>query len=253
VRMTSIDIEVISSEQGSLSRTCSFKLGSRKVVTPSRAIGVTLSKKPELEGASGLIGNNFIPLGEAYIRVSYEQLDKMVNDTDGTGSAISSKLSLRLSQLKEAGCVPYILFSFTNNEGIPYNRLPEKRILDLIFDILWGTKGNSIIVPPILGALGSEQEYLSLISRLKEKVNAANHRNEIPLAAMIPAAYRLVAPHIVEEYWKAGCRFFALDFEGKKFGAFGYIIERLESSLAELSKRDGEPYVRIQFANLAWR
>ena len=241
--MTSIDIEVISSERDSLSRTCSFRLGSRKVVTPSRAIGVTVSKKPELDGASGLIGSHFTPLGEAYIRVTLEQLNKMVNDTDGTGSTISSKLSLRLSQLRDAGCAPYILLSFVDSQGVPYNRLPDKRILDLIFDILWGTKGNSVIVPPILGALSTEKEYLSLITRLKDKLEAANHRNEMPLAAVIPAAYRLVAPHIVEEYWRIGCRFFAMDFESKKFGAYGYIIERLASSLSELSKRDKEPYI----------
>lgn len=250
--MAEVKIEQISTDKKTLSRSCIIKIGNRSMVTPTRAVGVTSTKRLELDAAAPYIKGKNATFGEAYGRLSIDVLDSIINDksekdneskdNDKIGKNFSTKMAARLTQLKEAGCIPYLIIQFTDENGNPYNKLPSDKVLNLLFDFLWGTDGNSIIIPPLMGALSSEKEYVQFINRLEERKNSSIDRKDLPIIAVIPPVYRLVAPDIVERYWKIGCRIFALDFENKKLGAYGYIIERLHSTLSTLSKQDGESY-----------
>ena len=237
-----IEIEEISNEPGSLSRSCRIKVNHKSVITPTEAIGVTQSDRTQLDAATSQVNSHFVPLGEVYARVSLDFLTKVIED-DNFGRQFSLRLATRLDQLRDIGTVPYLMLSLVDNEGNPYNRLPPPKILQLLFDFLWGTNGNSIVVPPILGAFHEEGEYDKFISALEKRQKACIDRKFLPIMAVLPSSYRLIAPRIIERYWKIGSRVFAFDFENKKYGAFGYVIEKLHSELTELKKRDREPYV----------
>lgn len=250
--MTELVIEEVSSDKKSLSRSCNIKINNTRITTPNRAIGVTSTKKIELDAVAPYLGGKNATFGEAYGRLSIDILASIVDNKrkkgttykngDKLGENFSTKMALRLSQLKEAGCVPYLIIQFTDENGNPYNKLPSDDVLNLLFDFLWGTKDNSIIVPPLMGALSSEKEYIQFISQLEARKKSCIDRRDLPVIAVIPPVYRLVAPNIVEKYWQMGCRIFAVDLENKKLGAYGFIIERLRSTLSELSKNDKEPY-----------
>ena len=239
--MSEIEVEEISKDKESLSRACIVSVGSRKIPTPTRAIAVTRSSTTQLEGAIPVISGDFRPFGEVYAQVSIGFLANLI-EHDEEGRKFSGAISHRVSQLRQAGVVPYLVLSLLDNEGNFYPRLPPKNVMTLLFDILWGTEGNEVIVPPLLGILETESEYVKLIDAIEGRRRSAVDRNHRPVMAVVPSAYRLVAPEIVERYWKMGCRFFAFNLENKKLGAYGYIIERLHSELTALSKRDKESY-----------
>lgn len=232
--MTSIDVEEISKESKSFARSCRLKIGGKKIITPTRAISVTRNNRRDLDFASPLINKHFIPFGEVYASVSLDFLSQVIDD-DRLGQKFSSILSTRLSQLKEAGTVPYLMLTLVDNKGNPYNQFPSQRILQLLFDFIWGTPDNSIIIPPIIGTFPDEKQYSKFLDSLENRYQASIDRKSLPMMAVIPSAYRLIAPKLLERYWDMGCRLFAFDFENKKFGAFGYIIEKLHSELNELS------------------
>lgn len=240
--MTFVDIEEVSKEKNSLVRSCRIKINGGTIITPSRAVSVTKSNIEELKVSSTLINNQFLPFGEVFVRVPLDFLSKIIDD-DYEGQKFSSILSTRLSQLKDAGAVPYLILSLVDSEDNPYNKIPPPRILDLLFNFIWGTPNNCIIVPPLIGVLNDDKEYIKYIASLEKRQEERIDKKPLPIMAIIPPVYRLVAPELLERYWKIGCRIIAFDFGNKKYSAFGYVIEKLHSELTELSKRDKEPYV----------
>jgi hypothetical protein len=239
--MTDIEVEVISSEKESLIRSCKIKVNGRYVLTPSRTISVTKSSKMELDVTESLIQRNNPPFGEVYTRLSLDDLSKILVD-DQSGKQFSQNLALRLEQLKSKGAIPYIVLALVDSNGNPYNQLPEDRILQLIFDFLWGTPNNSIIVPPLTGVFPGEEQYFRMIQALDERRKANIDRKALPIMPVIPSAYNLIAPSILEKYWEIGCRIFGFNCENKKYSAFGYIIERLHIELSKLSAQSKESY-----------
>ncbi|MDG7030009.1 MAG: hypothetical protein JRN38_07190, partial [Nitrososphaerota archaeon] len=228
-------------EKGTLCRAFEIKAGGKKVRTPTRALNLTRNSKVELDATKHLVGTKFTPFAEVFARVTPDVLSKII-DSDPTGQRFSSELNLRLNQSREAGAVPYLVLQLTNNDGSPYNQVPPKRILDLLFNLLWGTPGNSFVVPPLLGALQNESDYVGLFKMLKERIESRTERRELPLVGLVPSSYRLVAPRLIQGYWNLGCRLFAFDCENKKTAAFGYVLEKLHQELTPLSRGSREQY-----------
>ncbi len=240
--MTFVDIEEVSKEKNSLVRSCRIKINGGTIITPSRAVSVTKSKIEELKVSSTLINNQFRPFGEVFVRVPLDFLSKIIDD-DYEGQKFSSMLATRLGQLKDAGLVPYLILSLVDNEDNPYNKMPPPQILDLLFNFIWGTPNNSIIVPPLIGVLNEDKEYIKYIAALEKRQKDRIDKKPLPMMAIIPPVYRLIAPELLERYWKIGCRVIAFDLGNKKYSAFGYVIEKLHSELNVLSKRDKEPFI----------
>lgn len=240
--MTFVDIEETSKEKKSLVRSCRIKINGRTIITPSRTISVTKSNIEELKIASSLIDNQFLPFGEVFVRVPLDFLSQIIDD-DSAGQKFSSILSDRLKQLKDSGIVPYLILSLVDNEDNPYNKIPPPRILDLLFNFIWGTPNNCIVVPPLIGVLNDDKEYVKYITAIEKRQKESIDKKPLPLMAVIPPVYRLIAPELLERYWKIGCRVMSFDFGNKKYSAFGYVIEKLHSELNILSKRDKEPYI----------
>ncbi|MBI5001204.1 MAG: hypothetical protein HZB92_06750 [Euryarchaeota archaeon] len=240
--MPNLEIEEIAKESGSLSRTCHLRINQKDLITPTRALGITRSNTSDLDALETVIDSKFTPLGEVYAQISIDFLAKVLED-DNVGKDFSSKLSLRLCQLRDKGVIPYLSLTLTDSEGTPRNRIPSIKILQLLYNFLWGTEGNMIIVPPIFGILNNEREYLKLLTSLEQRQKANIYRNHKPIMAVIPSSYRLIAPHIIKRYWENGYRIFAFNCENKKYGAFGYIIEKLQLELNELSKNDHDEYI----------
>ncbi len=240
--MDFVDIEEVSKEKNSLIRSCKLKINGRTVITPSRAISVTKPNIEELKVASSLIDNQFLPFGEVFARVRLDFLSQIIED-DYVGQRFSSILADRLGQLKTAGAVPYLILSLVDTEDNPYNKIPQPRILELLFNFIWGTPNNCIIVPPLIGVLNDDQEYVKYFNALEKRHEERIDKKSLPMMAVIPPVYRLIAPELLERYWKIGCRIIAFNSDNKKYGAHGYVIEKLHSELNELSKKDKEPYI----------
>ncbi len=240
--MPEITVESIVDEKDALSRSCRVKVNHSTILTPTRAVGVTHRKRTELDALRQTGSQKYHALGEFYTKLSIDQIDRIAHD-DEFGRSFSTRMTARIAQLRESGAVPHIVLALVDEAGNPFGKVPQQKIRDLLFDLLWGTEGNQFIVPPLLGALNSEKEYLSYIQALESRMKASTSRRDLPIAALIPSVYRLVAPRVVKRYWDMGCRLFAVDLESKKFGAFGYVIERLHLELTEMSKRDKEPYI----------
>lgn len=236
-----MNLEIIAREPRTLARAARLTIGNRHVLTPARTIGLTRSDKVELDVARQVLSPNAAALAEVYARVTPDTLAK-IHDDDDFGARFSSGLALRLDQVQDSGGLGYLILHLTNEDGTAFNRPPPARMLTLIFDLLWGTPKNHLVVPPLAGALQSERAYLQIFQRLKERVRGRTDRRDTPLVGLVPSSYRLIAPKLIEGYWKLGCRLFAFDFENRKFAAYGYVIERLVSELTQLSDRAGEPY-----------
>lgn len=240
--MPTVEVEEVAKDSGTLSRSCIVSLNQRKVLTPTRTIGVTRTSRVELDAGKPLISKHFSPLGEVYSQVTLDSLSQIRNETD-KGKKIIAGLSNRLEELAEAGVPGYLVLALVDDEGLPFNKVPPAKVLALLFDILWGTPKNNLIVPPLLGPLQDESAYLDLVKALRERQSARADRKDIPIAGLVPATYRLIGPQLAEHYWKLGCRFYVFNCENKKFGAIGYIVERLHLELGQLSRRAKEPYV----------
>lgn len=240
--MATLEIKKVSYEDNSFIRSCILDFNGSKVITPTRTVSLTKSDNLELKVASSMIGKNYKPLGEVYTKLSLDDLNRLRED-DEKGKDFSSKISRKLISLKEEKIVPYLILSITDNSGNPYNQLLPDDILDFIFDILWGTPGNSIIVPPLMGLLPDKKSYNRLINALNNRQMSSVDRKELPIMAQVPSSYNLIDPELLKEYWDIGCRLFAFNFENKKYGAFGYMIEKLHRELQDFSKETGEEYV----------
>ena len=166
--MINLDIEEIGREEGHLIRSCKVKINGNTVITPTRTIGVNQSDTLELKVAESLIDNQFKPFGEVYTKVSLSELNEYINN-DEKGGKFCSKISDRVLQLKHAGALPYILFSITDDNGNPLNQLMPERVQEFVFDVLWGTPGNSIIATPLLGLLSNPNDYGTLIETFHER------------------------------------------------------------------------------------
>lgn len=237
-----LDIEEIGREEGHLIRSCKVKINGNTVITPTRTIGVNQSDALELKVAESLIDNQFKPFGEVYTKVSLSELNEYINN-DEKGGKFCSKISDRVLQLKHAGALPYILFSITDDNGNPLNQLMPERVQEFVFDVLWGTPGNSIIATPLLGILSNPNDYRTLIETFHERQIAAIDRKNLPIMAIVPPSYNLIDPKLLEKYWNYGCRIFGYNCENKKYGAFGYAIERLHYELSKFSKQSEELYI----------
>ena len=240
--MVNLDIDEIHREREFLIRSCKVKINGNTIVTPTRTIGVTLSNNFELQEAKPLIDSKFRPFGEVYVKVSLSNLAEYIKD-DNKGQKFSSKISDRLSQLKQAGALPYILLSVTDDNGNPLNQLLPPPIQKYIFNLLWGTPGNSIIVTPLLGVLTNPNDNSKLIEAFYKRQQDAIDRKNQPIMAIIPASYSLIDPKLIEKYWNCGVRIFGYNCENKKYGAFGYILENLHDELSKLSNKSEEKYI----------
>lgn len=240
--MTEFEIEQTSSEKDLLIRSCKININGSKVITPTRTVSVTKTNDLELKVASNYIGNNYHPFGEVYAQLSLDALSQ-IKDDDQKGQEFSSQISNRLLSLKEKGTVPYFIISIVDNKGNPYNQTLPEDVLDLVYNLLWGTPGNSILVPPVTGLLSSRLEYQKLISSLKMRIEMNVERKNLPILAPIPSSYNLIDPKLLEEYWDIGCRMFAFNCDNKKYGALGYMVEKLHKELSTLSKKSEEDYI----------
>ena len=240
--MVNLDIEEIHREKKFLIRSCRVKINGNTIVTPTRTIGVTLANTNELQDAAPLINNKFKPFGEVYAKVTLSELGEYIRD-DTKGQKFSLKISSRLSQLKQAGALPYILLSITDDNGNPLNQPLPQQTQKFIFNLLWGTSGNSIIVTPLLGIFTNPNDYSKMIEAFYKRQQDSIDRKNQPIMAIIPPSYTLIDPKLIEKYWNCGVRIFGYNCENKKYGAFGYIIESLHNELSTLSKRDDEKYI----------
>lgn len=244
--MATLEIKNISCEDNSFIRSCKIDINGSKVITPTRTVSLTKSSDLELKVASSMIGKNYQPFGEVYTKLTLDDLTQLRED-DEKGQDFSSKVSRKLMSLKEKEIVPYLVLSVTDNSGNPYTQLLPNEVLDFIFDILWGTPGNSIIVPPLMGLLPDCKSYNRLINALNDRQLQSIDRKELPIMAPVPSSYNLIDPKLLKEYWDIGCRLFAFNFENKKYGAFGYMIEKLHRELTGLSKENKEEYLLNAF------
>lgn len=240
--MTTLEIEEISYEKKSLIRSCKININGSKIITPTKTVSVTKSSGLELKVASPFIGKNYRPFGEVYTNVTIDNLTQMKDD-DEIGKEFSTKISNKLLALKSEGAVPYLVMSITDNNKRPYNQMLPDDILEFIFNILWGTYGNDIVVPPLMGLLPNKQDYYKLISALNNRIEDNIDRKNLPIMAPIPSSYNLIDPKLLEEYWNIGCRMFSFNCENKKYGGFGYMIEKLHNELTKLSEKSEEKYI----------
>lgn len=237
-----MQIEFIGRDPAALARSCQVKVGPTRVLTPTRAIGITRSKSAELETYKQVKTGRYGAFGELYARLQIGTLAK-AHDDDSAGRRLQGDLANGLSRLRDEGLIPYLVLAIDDSNRMPLGRLPPPKVLDLVFHLLLGTKENAMLVPPLVGALQTQQEYLDLTKHLRDKIRNRTEAGEKPVAGLVPSSYRLIAPELVEEYWKVGSRYFVFDCENKKFGAYGYMLEKLHAELGKLSKRDKEPYV----------
>jgi len=240
--MINLDIEEIGKEENLLIRSCKVKINGNTVITPTRTIGTTPTNAFELQEAKSYIGNKFTPFGEVYVKVTLTELSEYIINDDKC-QKFCSKISTRLSQLKQAGALPYILLSITDENGNPLNQMLPPKVQKFVFDILWGTPGNSIIVTPLLGIFTSGQDYTRMIDAFHQRQLDSIDRKNQPLMAIVPPSYTLIDPKLIEKYWNSGCRIFGYNCENKKYGAFEYIIESLHTELSKLSKESEEKYI----------
>lgn len=240
--MTNIEIEEIGREKDLLIRSCRVKINGNTVLTPTTTIGVTLKEQFKLQESKRFVNNKFKPFGELYIKVTESELaEYMINDEKG--QKFSSKISYRLSQLKEAGILPYILLSITDDNGIPISRLLPSKSQKFIFDLLWGTPNNSIIATPLTGVFQNPDDYSKLIKAFQQRQKDAIDRKNQPIMAIVPPSYSLIDPKLIENYWNCGVRLFGYNCENKKYGAYAYVVESLHNELSKLSKKSEENYM----------
>lgn len=241
--MTIFEVEEISCENP-LIRSYKVNINGSKIITPTKTVSVTKNDDSELKIASHFIGKNYHPLGEVYTSLSIDELNLLKNK-DEIGMEFNNKISNRLSALKNEGIVPYLVISINDNNKNPYNQMLPDDLLEFVFDILWGASanGNSIIVPPLMGLLPDKKDYIKLINALNARVKMNIDRKILPVMATIPSSYNLIDPKLLEEYWNIGCRMFAFNCENKKYGGYGYMIEKLHKELTVLSKKNDEKYI----------
>ena len=240
--MTNLEIEEVGQEKDHLIRSRKIKINGDTIITPTRTIGATLSNTFELKEVKRFIGGKFKPFGEVYARVSLNEINELIMDDD-KGQRFASRLSSRVSQMKETGAVPYILLSILDDNGTQLNQLLPSRAQKFIFDILWGIPGNSIIATPLLGALINPDDYSKMIDAFYERQVSAIDRKTQPLMAIVPTSYSLIDPKLIEKYWKCGVRIFGYNCANKKYGAYAHTIESLHNELSRLSQEDNEGYL----------
>jgi len=242
--MATFEVEEISCEEDTLIRSYKININGSKIITPTRTISVTKNDDSELKIASHFIGKNYRPLGEVYTSITIDELNLLKNK-DEIGIEFNNKISNRLIALKNEDIVPYLVMSITDNNKNPYNQMLPDDLLEFVFDILWGASanGNSIIVPPLMGLLSEKKDYIKLINALSHRVKMSIDRKNLPIMAPIPSSYNLIDPKLLEEYWNIGCRMFAFNCENKKYGGYGYMIEKLHKELTVLSKKNEENYI----------
>lgn len=240
--MVNLDIDEIGREEGLLIRSCRVKINGNTIITPTRTIGTTLSNATELQLSKPFIRGNFRPFGEVYSRLSLNDIEKYIKN-DEEAEKFCSKLTHRVYQLKQAGALPYVLFSITDNNENPLNRLLPQDAQKFIFDVLWGIPGNSIIATPLLGTLQSADEYTKMIDEFHKRQVAAIDRKNQPIMAIVPSSYSLIDPKLIERYWNYGIRIFGYNCENKRYGSYSPIIERLHVELSELSKKNNDNYI----------
>ena len=235
-------IEEIAKEPGLLIRSCKVKINGNVAITPTKTIGLKSTDNFEIKIAESQKTPDFHPFGEVYAKVTLSELAELMKN-DEKCQKFSLKLSNQLSQLNQAGALPYILLSIIDENGNPINRLLPKNVQKFVFDILWGTPGNKIITTPLIGILTTSDDYAKMIGAFRERQLAAIDRKNLPLMAVVPPSYELIDPTLLKKYWNAGVRIFGYNCENKKYGAFGYVIESIHSELSKLSKKDEELYV----------
>lgn len=92
--MVNLEIEEINHEKDLLIRSCQVKINGNTITTPTRTIGTTLVNTFEFQEAKPLIGNNFRPFGEVYIKVTLTELGTYIDDDD-KGKKFSRKYQIK--------------------------------------------------------------------------------------------------------------------------------------------------------------
>lgn len=239
--MVNLDIEEIGKEGELLIRSCRVKINGNTVITPTKTVGIKLSDSFEAKESERFIGGKFCPFGEMFVGITRNKLADIAADHEKV-KKFNLQISNKVNTLKEAGALPYILFSITEENGVPLNRALPPDAQKFILDLLWGTIGNSIIVTPLLGTLSAE-DYGKMIDALYQRQKDAIDRKNQPLMAIIPPSYTHVDKNLIEKYWKYGIRLFGYNCENAKYGAYGSIIEGLHNELSRLSKDSEEDYI----------
>jgi hypothetical protein len=234
--MIKLDIEELNRENGLFVRSCRVKINGNTLQTPVKTIGINFKNSEEFQSIKPYIDSQFSTLGEIYVKLSLSDINNLI-DNDDEGKRFCSRLTDRVSQLKEVGAVPYILFSITDDSGYPYNRLLPNKALGFIFNVLWGVPGNSIISTPLLGTLNTPGQYKKLIDAFHQRQIDSIDRKNQPLMAIVPSAYNLIDPKLLEKYWGIGCRIFGYNCENRKYGAYAHTLERMHHALSNLRKQ----------------
>ena len=240
--MVCLEIEEVGREGELLIRSCRVKVNGNTVITPTKTIGVTLKDSFTAKESGRFIGNKFKPFGEVYCNLSLNKLSNTIKSAAEI-KKLNTQLHNKVNLLKEAGALPYILLSITEEGGTPLNRLLPPEAQKFVFNLLWGTQGNSIIVTPLLGILPTAKDYSKMIEAYYQRQKDAIDRKNQPIMAIIPPSYFLVDPKLIEKCWNCGVRIFGYNCENTKYGAYGPLIENLHYELSKLSKESEEKYI----------
>lgn len=241
--MVNLEIEEIKREGELLIRSCLIKINGDTVVTPAKTIGTTLNSSSEISIVQSNDSLRYNTFGEVYVNITEDDLRSMLQSNNNADERLSSRLTTKVSKLRQIGALPYILFSVVDSRGLPLNQLPSDDLLALMQNMLWGVQGNAIISMPLVGTLRDSTQYKKLIDSFHQRQIDAIDRKNQPLMAIIPSSYSLIDKELIKKYWNAGCRLFAFDCVNKKFGAYSHIIERIHHTLSQLSKTDEELYI----------
>ena len=238
--MADWEVRVLQSDRDYLARNLEIRLGSKKVATPSRALGASRSSAGDL----GLLSYNefrsLATFAEVFSSVSIGKLESCLED-NGERLRYESEVDRVLQRAQGNGQLPYLMISVQDNRGDPLNGLPSDQQVDYLLDLLWRPT-NALVLTPLFGNLRTAKDYLLLISRINDRRDTIDVK---PIAVTIPSVYRALTKTVIEECWKAGIRTFALDLEGRSMGAQGTVITLVNITLGSLSKDAEEPYVLL--------
>ena len=240
--MVSLEIEEINRESTSLIRSCKINIDGKSIQTPNRTLSVTKSSKDEIKATKGIFNNNFRTFGEVYASLSINSLENLLSD-DEKNKKFNSEIFNKVCNIKDNGGIPYIVISIMDNNDRPLQQELPQKLLDYIFDTLYGIPGNSLIVPPILGTLPDKQNFENYISAVKNRIDESVDRKELPIMGVIPSSYDLIDDKLLRKYWDIGCRIFGFNFENIKYSSHSNMIEKSNRLLSQYKKEDKEEYI----------
>lgn len=240
--MRAPEIEVGAKDAGSLARLASARINGSTLQTPdialdvaySRPVGPEILSQPEFRGRTTLL--------EVYRVLTIDRINECLGPSDSADVArrkLEAEIGGSLKRAAEAGGIPVLLLSLTDNNRSPINEVPNRTVLGFVMDLLWRPE-NRVIVPPLLGVLPKGSQYDLL---LKEFTLREQTIQERWVMAAIPSTYRPVTEEIIGKYWQSGARAFALDMQGRGFSGNASAVTLVQRTLGKLSRGSGEQYL----------